>query len=112
MSYTAVLSKLKRKLYLVYTLNVIDWVCTVLLLSTGLFYEANPIARTFIDSLSLGFLIKCIVPFVVIFFAVKSMHILDLPQLKIADMLICFALTVYLVITLDHLINFIILLVV
>ncbi|MBQ4129085.1 MAG: hypothetical protein IJD68_04865 [Ruminococcus sp.] len=111
MSQIIVCSKLKRKLYLVYLLNVIDWVCTVLLLSTGLFYEANPIARTFIGSLSLGFLIKCILPFVIIFFAVRSMHILDFSQLKIADMLICFALTVYIAITLDHFINFIILII-
>jgi len=38
------------------------------------------------------------------------MHILDFSQLKVADMVISFGLTFYLFITLDHIINFIILL--
>ncbi len=103
-------TKLKRKLYVVYLLNVLDWICTVLLLSTGAFYEANPIANTFIGNISLGLLIKCIIPLVVIFIVAKFMHILDMPQLKVADMVISFGLTVYIAITLDHLINFILLL--
>ncbi len=100
--------KLSKKLYFVYFLNVIDWVCTVLLLNTGLFYEANPIANTFIHNILLGFAIKCVAPFVVIFLISRSMDILEYPQLKIADMMISFALTVYLAVTLDHIINFVI----
>lgn len=102
--------KLGKKLFLVYFLNVFDWVCTITLLSTGLFFEANPIARTFIDSVVLGFLIKCLIPFVAVFLCSKGMHILEISQLRFVDMLISFVLTVYLAITFDHIINFIILL--
>ncbi|MBE6825173.1 MAG: hypothetical protein E7513_07525 [Ruminococcaceae bacterium] len=102
--------KLQRKLYFVYILNVLDWVCTILLISSGLFYEANPIANTFISSIGLGLLIKCIVPFALVFTVCRFMHILDFSQLKVADMVISFGLTFYLFITLDHIINFIILL--
>lgn len=109
MSERSVCIHLRRKLYLVYLLNVVDWVCTVVLLSTGLFYEANPIARTFIDSISLGFILKCVVPFVLIFLTARCLHILDFRQMKIADMMISFGLTVYIAITVDHIINFIIL---
>lgn len=98
---------LNKKLYLVYFLNVLDWACTVLLLRTGLFYEANPIANSFIHNLLLGFFIKCVAPFVVIFLISRSMNILALIQLRIADKLISFALTVYLAVTLDHIINFV-----
>ncbi|MBQ7132869.1 MAG: hypothetical protein IJO20_00055 [Ruminococcus sp.] len=98
--------KLSQKLYLVYFLNVLDWVCTVMLLKTGLFYEANPIANTFIHSILLGFVIKCVAPFAVVFLIVRSMNILEISQLKTADMMISFALTVYLAVTLDHVINF------
>lgn len=101
--------RISRKLFFVYFLNVIDWLCTVTLLSTGMFYEANPIARSFIDSILLGFLIKCLLPFGAIFFCSRCMHILDSAQLRLADMLISFALTVYIAILLDHIINFLLL---
>ena len=100
--------RISKKLFLVYFLNVIDWVFTIALLSTGMFYEANPIARTFINSVMLGFLIKCLLPFIAIYFCSRCMHILESTQLKFADMLISFALTVYIAITLDHIINFVI----
>ncbi len=106
-----VCNKLRKKLYYVYLLNVLDWVCTVVLLSSGRFFEANPLARTFISSISLGFFIKCIAPFLVVFLVNRWMHILSLKELRFADMMISFGLTVYLVVTLDHSINFIILLI-
>lgn len=109
MSEVAKSTRISRKLFFVYFLNVIDWVCTVALLSTGKFYEANPIAKTFIDSVALGFLIKCLIPFVAIYFCSRFMRILDAGQLKLADMLISFALTVYIAIALDHIINFLLL---
>lgn len=104
-------NKLSEKLYFVYILNVLDWVCTVLLLKTGLFFEANPLARAFIGSLSLGFLIKCVAPFVVVFVVARFMHILSMKELKVVDMMISFALTVYLAVILDHIINFIVFLI-
>lgn len=109
MLQATVCSKVCKKLYWVYFLNVVDFICTIALLSTGFFYEANPIARTFIQSSLLGVLIKCAIPFLVIVLCAKGMSVLDYPQLKVADKVVSFGLTVYLVILLDHLINFIIL---
>lgn len=106
-----VCNNLQKKLFLVYSLNVIDWVCTLLLLSTGAFYEANPIARSFIGSISFGFAVKCIVPFLAVYSVNRMMHILEVGQLKIADMMISFGLTVYLAVNIDHLINFIIIII-
>lgn len=106
-----VCNKLIRKLYSVYFLNVLDWVCTVLLLKTGMFYEANPVARMFIGSLSLGFLLKCVAPFAVVFIITRFMHILSIRELRLVDMMISFALTVYLAVMLDHIINFLIFLI-
>ena len=103
-------SNLVKKLYFVYFLNVLDWVCTVILLNTGMFFEANPIANSFIHNVFIGFLLKCVVPFVLVFIVNRFMHILEVSQLRLADMMISFALTVYLAVNLDHIINFIILL--
>lgn len=110
MQTTILLNNLRNKLYIVYALNVIDWMLTVTLLDTGSFFEANPIARTFINSIALGLIIKCIVPFILVFLVNRFMHILEFAQLKKADIMISFGLTVYLAVTLDHIINFIILL--
>ncbi len=105
-----VCANLQRKLCVVYFLNVVDWICTLRLVSTGLFYEANPLAAKFIDSIGIGFLVKCAVPLLLVVIVCKGMHILDLKALRFADMLISFGLTIYLLITLDHFINFILLL--
>ncbi len=110
MLQSIVCSNLKKKLMLVYLLNVVDYVCTLALLSTGKFIEANPLANTFIDDIGMGIIIKCIVPFGLMFFVIKCMHILNIKELRFADMIISFALTVYLVIMIDHLINFVLLL--
>lgn len=108
MSAQILCSNLKRKLMFVYLLNVIDYVCTLALVSTGRFIEANPIANTFIDDIGMGIIVKCVVPFGLMFFVVRCMHILNFKELRFADMIISFALTVYLVIMIDHLINFVI----
>lgn len=104
-------NKLAKKLYFVYFLNVLDWACTVLLLRTGMFFEANPLARTFIGSVSLGFLLKCVLPFAVVFIVTRFMYILEMKELKFVDMMISFTLTVYLAVILDHIINFVVFLI-
>ena len=109
MSERAKSIRISRKLLWVYFLNVVDWVCTIILLSTGMFFEANPIARTFIDNISLGFVIKCLIPFFGVFVCCRYMKVLGFTQLRFADMLVSFALTVYIAIIIDHIINFLIL---
>lgn len=111
MQKSFICGNLRRKFYLIYLLNVVDWVCTVLLLSTGSFTEANPIARTFIYNLYLGFFVKCLLPLIFIIPVCKFLYILDPPYLKVADMVISFGFTVYLAIIIDHIINFILLLI-
>ena len=100
---------IEKKLYLSYSLNIIDWVCTLLLLSTGGFYEANPVARLFINSLSLGFLIKCAVPLLVVVTVCWALTKLSFEDLATADSFVCFLLVFYLAINLDHIVNFILL---
>ncbi len=108
MTQKCFLSRLQFKLYSVYILNVLDWIFTLLLLKTGMFYEANPIARTFIGSFFLSFVIKCIIPLLLIILVCRCLYIFEFQEMKTADMVICFALTVYLAVTVDHIINFII----
>ena len=97
---------LQKKLYLVYSLNVVDWICTLILLSSGRFFEANPIAATFIHSIYWGFVLKCVIPFLIIMFIFWGLRLIDPKQLFNADKVISFALVVYLAISLSHFVNF------
>ena len=101
--------KLQKKLYLVYSLNVVDWICTLMLLSSGRFFEANPIAATFIHSIYWGFVLKCIIPFLIVMFIIWGLGLIDIKQLFTADKMISFALCVYLAIILSHAANFVLL---
>lgn len=102
-------SKLFKKLMVIYSLNVADWVCTVVLLHTERFYEANPLMRGIIAELPLGFLAKCILPAVVITVLIFAIKLLDRRELRIADRFISFVMVFYLAINIDHVVNFMLL---
>lgn len=101
---------IEKKLYLSYSLNIIDWICTILLLSTGGFYEANPVARLFIGNLTLGFLIKCALPLLIVVTVCWALSKLSFEDLAVADKFACFLMVFYIAINLDHLLNIILLL--
>ncbi len=100
---------IEKKLYLTYSLNIIDWICTLILLATGSFYEANPIARTFIGSITLGFLAKCALPLLIVVTVIWFLKKLSFDDLRIPDAFVSFVLVYYIAINLDHLVNFILL---
>ena len=100
---------LRRKLYLLYMLNVSDWICTVVLLRTGRFAEINPLARGFIGSLSWGFTLKAAAPMAVISAVAKMIGSLDGSGIAAADRAVSFPLAVYTVILAAHAVNFLIL---
>ena len=100
---------LRRKLYLLYMMDAGDWICTVVLLRSGRFAEANPLARGFISSLPWGFVLKAAVPMAAILMVVKAVGMLDDAGIAAADRAVCFPLAVYLVILSAHAVNFLIL---
>ncbi|MDD6489313.1 MAG: DUF5658 family protein [Clostridia bacterium] len=53
------------RLVLLYALNVFDYLFTLVLISSGIFIEANPILSMNIDGIW-GFVLKCIVPLVLL----------------------------------------------
>ena len=102
--------KLFKKLMIVYSLNVADWICTVVLLYTERFYEANPLMRQIITDLPQGFIFKCLFPALIILTIILALRLLDMRELAVADRFISFVLVFYLAINIDHVINFFILL--
>ena len=98
-----------KKLCLLHSMNAVDWICTVMLLRTGGFFEANPLSALFIGDVSAGFFIKCIVPTAVILLIAYAAKTLDADDLRTADRWISFGLAVYTAINVDHVLNFILL---
>ena len=95
-----------KKLRLLFFLNLSDWLCTLVLLRSERFYEANPLMRPFFVSLTSGVLIKCLFPAAAILTVAFALKLLDSRELRIAEQFVCFALAFYSAVNLDHIINF------
>ena len=55
------------RLFVLYILNVFDYLFTLVLISSGLFMEANPLLSMNISGVW-GFILKCIVPLVLLLY--------------------------------------------
>lgn len=93
----------KRRLMLLFLLNVSDWICTLSLLSTGHFAEANPLMQGVVNSLPLGFAVKVLLPLGLIVLAVKKLKYTDEKQLVTANNIVLFGVVVYTLLNLYHL---------
>lgn len=95
-----------RKLCLIYSLNAADWICTVTLIRTGGFYEANPLMSCVIGDLSLGFLIKCILPAFILMFVGRMYVGLGKTGFRCVDICATYVLVLYTVLCAVHIVNF------
>lgn len=99
----------RRVLLLVLCLNFSDWLCTVSILRFDGFSEINPIMIYMLDKPLFCFLIKCVVPLMLvtyIFFAVKNANE---NIIFVVNMSMWFVTVIYLLINIMHIINFIVL---
>lgn len=94
-------TKYDKKLALLYVLNVTDYIFTLILISSGLFIEANPVLSTNIGGVW-GFMLKCVVPL----FLLVYLHIrfsTDMPKHeKAVKILLGCILAYYIIINLFH----------
>ncbi|GAA0857563.1 MULTISPECIES: DUF5658 family protein [Clostridium] len=95
-------NNLKRKLFLLYFLNVSDIVLTLLLLKTGYFMEANSIMVDIVSSPLLSIFLKVFVVLMLILFLCRRMRHANSKQLFYSNIIICFAVLIYIVINLSH----------
>lgn len=96
----------KKRLFLLFMLNLSDWICTLTLLKTGLFKEANPLMRSVITSYPLGFALKVIMPFSLIVYAFMKLKDADRRQILISNNIALAGVGVYFLLNLYHLICF------
>ncbi len=98
-----------QKIFFLYFLNIVDWVCTEALLSTGRFYEANPLMRPVLDGFLPTLLIKGILPFVLIIICCAVYRASGIEESRFANVLLYTGIIVYAAVNLWHILNFLLL---
>lgn len=103
------LENIKFKFLILYILNVTDMLFTVFLLYTGLFIEINFLMAKALQSLPASFMLKIVLPAVLLLCLYIRMRKANETQLKQSNIIINVVITVYLVINLWHLVCFLLL---
>ena len=99
----------RRRLLLLYILNIADWVCTVILLDSGGFYEMNPLMRPIVTSIPLGFLIKGVLPAAIVAAIPRMTLKLDCAGITKIIRFTNLILALYIALCVNHIYNFILL---
>ena len=97
------------RLAVLYALNFIDYICTVFLLSTERFFEANPVMQFLFSAPLAAFAVKCLLPIPLMLYISAQAKTADKRQTKISLVLIDIAIFLYLAIILSHIVNFLLL---
>lgn len=97
------------KLLMLYLLNVSDWLCTESLISSGRFYEANPIMQPVIDSFWLTLLVKGILPLALVLLCALIFRLAGCEESRFANIMINFAIIAYSLLNIWHIANFVLL---
>ena len=98
------LKVVRQKLFATYILNITDILFTIYLLHTGAFIELNSFMNKIINSSSMVFLIKILLPGVLIFLLCLRLAKANIKQLYKANIIIDACLIFYIVINLSHII--------
>ncbi|WP_458414809.1 DUF5658 family protein [Schinkia sp. CFF1] len=100
---------LRSKLLMLYILNVTDLIFTQILLSSGYFTEANIFMSSAIQSFSASFMLKVVMPALLLLYLYYRIQSASEGQLKRANMMVSGITGIYLIINVSHLIWFTIL---
>lgn len=96
------LLSIKKKIIILYVLNVTDIIFTLVLLQTGFFREVNVFMIKAVENAWLGFGIKVIVPALLLSHLYKMIRDSDDGALRISNISINIALGIYAVVNLSH----------
>ena len=97
------------KLGLLYFLNLIDWICTEVLIGSGKFTEANPIMRPVLSGFGSTLLIKGVVPLLLIALCGVFFRLTGETENRFANILIIIGIVAYSLVNLWHIFNFVLL---
>lgn len=97
------------KLVLLYLLNICDWICTMALIGTGKFYEANPIMQPVFENFGLTLLIKGVLPLALTVLCAALFKAFDLGETTTMKVILYIGIIIYSLLNLWHIINFVLL---
>lgn len=97
------------KLIFLYFLNIIDWICTEVLIGSGRFYEANPIMQPVLQNFWMTLLIKGILPLVLVLGCALIYKLANVEQGTITNVLLYIGIIAYALVNLWHILNFVLL---
>lgn len=98
-----------HKLFLLYILNLCDWICTEALLKSGYFIEANPVMQPVVTDFWQTILIKGVLPLVLILISCVVFRWADTGETKLIKIMLFFGITAYVLVNLWHILNFVLL---
>ena len=98
-----------QKLFFLYFLNLIDWICTEVLLMTGKFFEANPIMQTVLENFWSTVLIKGLLPLALIIVCCIIYKFAGEIDSPITNILINIGIVAYALLNAWHILNFVLL---
>lgn len=93
----------KKKLILLYLLNISDIIFTLILLNTGFYMEVNFLMKTAVQNPLASFALKAILPGILIIYLFIRMQKATDKQLKQSNFIINCAIIIYLLINISHL---------
>ena len=98
-----------QKLAFLYALNLSDWLCTRALLSSGRFYEANPLMSTVLQSFLPTLLIKGILPLGLAVLCAVLYKFAQIADDRFTAVLMNTGIIIYSLVNLWHIVNFLLL---
>ena len=96
------LESIKKKFILLYLLNVTDIIFTLLLLQTGYFEEVNIFMVNAVQNPLISFLLKVILPALLLYFIYKRIKGADPSQLRASNIAVNISLTIYSLVNISH----------
>lgn len=98
-----------QKIFFLYFLNLIDWLCTEALLGSGKFSEANPIMQPVISDFWQTLLIKGILPLALVIICAVVFKFSGGEESYLTNFLLYSGIIIYLLINVWHIMNFVLL---
>lgn len=98
-----------QRLFFLYILNLVDWLCTEALLSSGRFFEANPIMNPVLKSFSSTLLIKGLLPLALVIFCAVIFKLSQIDECRFANVMLNIGIIAYSLLNLWHIVNFLLL---
>lgn len=97
------------KLFFLYFLNIVDWVCTEALIASGKFYEANPVMQPILNGFWPTVIVKGVLPLALVLLCALIYRLAGSSESFAANLLLYIGISAYALVNLWHIFNFVLL---